>query len=78
MTSEGNGTTVRQDVDDKHATSTTGAAAGGTNGTAPAAANGRRGPRFTEDQVLERIDAFRRRRPRLHEEVVTLAHGAGG
>ena len=75
---EGNGTTVRQDVDEKHATSTTGAAAGGTNGTAQAAANGRRGPRFTEDQVLERIDAFRRRRPRLHEEVVTLAHGAGG
>ncbi len=38
----------------------------------------RRGPSFREDQVLERIDAFRRRRPRLLDEVVTLAHGAGG
>lgn len=31
-----------------------------------------------EDQVLERIKAFRKRRPRLIDEVVTLAHGAGG
>jgi hydrogenase expression/formation protein HypE len=31
-----------------------------------------------EDVVLERITAFRRRRPRLLEEIVTLAHGAGG
>ena len=31
-----------------------------------------------EDRVLERITAFRRRRPRLIDEVVTLAHGAGG
>jgi len=31
-----------------------------------------------EAAVLERIDAFRRRRPRLNDEVVTLAHGAGG
>ncbi|MFP5326375.1 MAG: hydrogenase expression/formation protein HypE [Acidimicrobiia bacterium] len=31
-----------------------------------------------EAAVLERIDAFRRRRPRLTDEVVTLAHGAGG
>jgi hydrogenase expression/formation protein HypE len=31
-----------------------------------------------EDRVLERIDKFRQRRPRLLEEVVTLAHGAGG
>jgi hydrogenase expression/formation protein HypE len=31
-----------------------------------------------EDQVLERIDKFRQRRPRLLEDVVTLAHGAGG
>ncbi|KWX01207.1 hydrogenase expression/formation protein HypE [Carbonactinospora thermoautotrophica] len=38
----------------------------------------RTGPVFREDQVLERIDAFRRRRPRLRDEVVTLAHGAGG
>ncbi|MGH9073823.1 MAG: hydrogenase expression/formation protein HypE [Acidimicrobiales bacterium] len=28
--------------------------------------------------MLERIEAFRRRRPRLRDEVVTLAHGAGG
>ncbi|MCW2597121.1 MAG: hypE, partial [Jatrophihabitans sp.] len=31
-----------------------------------------------EDRVLERITSFRKRRPRLLEEVVTLAHGAGG
>jgi hydrogenase expression/formation protein HypE len=31
-----------------------------------------------EDRVLERIDRFRRRRPRLLDTVVTLAHGAGG
>ena len=31
-----------------------------------------------EAAVLERIEAFRRRRPRLTDEVVTLAHGAGG
>ncbi|MBW8817890.1 MAG: hydrogenase expression/formation protein HypE [Streptomyces sp.] len=31
-----------------------------------------------EDRVLERISAFRRRRPRLIDEVITLAHGAGG
>ena len=31
-----------------------------------------------EASVLERIEAFRRRRPRLTDDVVTLAHGAGG
>ena len=31
-----------------------------------------------EGAVLDRIAAFRRRRPRLLDEVVTLAHGAGG
>jgi len=31
-----------------------------------------------EAEVFERIEAFRRRRPRLLDEVVTLAHGAGG
>src|SRR5581483_7812995 len=31
-----------------------------------------------EARVLERIESFRRRRPRLRDEVVTLAHGAGG
>jgi hydrogenase expression/formation protein HypE len=31
-----------------------------------------------EEVVFGRIEAFRRRRPRLLDEVVTLAHGAGG
>jgi len=31
-----------------------------------------------EVAVFERIEAFRRRAPRLRDEVVTLAHGAGG
>jgi hydrogenase expression/formation protein HypE len=31
-----------------------------------------------ESAVLDRIEAFRRRRPRLLDDVVTLAHGAGG
>src|SRR5580700_7954292 len=31
-----------------------------------------------EGVVLERIESFRRRRPRLKDEIVTLAHGAGG
>jgi hydrogenase expression/formation protein HypE len=34
--------------------------------------------RGAEDEVLERIEAFRRRRPRFTDDVVTLAHGAGG
>jgi hydrogenase expression/formation protein HypE len=35
-------------------------------------------PDDRESAVLERIAAFRRRRPRLRDDVVTLAHGAGG
>ncbi len=31
-----------------------------------------------EAAVLDRIEAFRKRRPRLRDEVITLAHGAGG
>ena len=31
-----------------------------------------------EAEVIGRIDAFRRRRPRLKDEIITLAHGAGG
>ncbi len=31
-----------------------------------------------ESAVLERIEAFRRRRPRMTDEIITLAHGAGG
>ena len=38
---------------------------------------GRR-PGDREAAVFGRIEAFRRRRPRLRDEVVTLAHGAGG
>jgi hydrogenase expression/formation protein HypE len=38
----------------------------------PSTAEGR------EADVLDRIEAFRRRRPRLKDEIVTLAHGAGG
>ena len=36
--------------------------------------------RLNEDEgaVLARIEAFRRRRPRLTDDTVTLAHGAGG
>ena len=36
------------------------------------------GPSFAEGEVIERIEAFRRRRPRLLDDIVTLAHGAGG
>jgi hydrogenase expression/formation protein HypE len=36
------------------------------------------GAATAEEAVFERIEAFRRRRPRLLDEVVTLAHGAGG
>jgi hydrogenase expression/formation protein HypE len=35
-------------------------------------------PTSREEQVIERITAMRKRRPRLIDEVVTLAHGAGG
>ena len=31
-----------------------------------------------EAEVFDRIEAFRRRRPRLLDDVITLAHGAGG
>jgi len=36
------------------------------------------GPSFAEGEVIERIEAFRKRRPRLLDDIVTLAHGAGG
>jgi hydrogenase expression/formation protein HypE len=35
-------------------------------------------PTDPEAAVFGRIEAFRRRRPRLRDQVVTLAHGAGG
>ncbi len=41
------------------------------NGNSAAAAD-------RENLVLQRIEAFRKRRPRLLDDVVTLAHGAGG
>ena len=45
----------------------------------PAARNGAGGGASgREAAVFGRIEAFRRRRPRLRDEVVTLAHGAGG
>ncbi len=43
----------------------------------PAAGKGTTPP-DREAAVFGRIEAFRRRRPRLRDEVVTLAHGAGG
>ena len=43
-----------------------------SSGIHDARANGR------EEAVFERIEAFRRRRSRLLDDVVTLAHGAGG
>ena len=33
---------------------------------------------FTEDEVSARIEAMRRRTPRLRDERITMAHGAGG
>lgn len=38
----------------------------------------RASPDGREAAVLERIEAFRRKRPRFKDEVITLAHGAGG
>ena len=50
------------------------------SGTAPDAIerNGNAATGDREAAVFGRIEAFRRRRPRLRDEVVTLAHGAGG
>jgi len=36
------------------------------------------GPTFSEGEVIERIESFRKCRPRLREAIITLAHGAGG
>ena len=38
----------------------------------------RQGPDRSEEAVLARIEKVRRRRPRVREERITLAHGAGG
>lgn len=34
--------------------------------------------RHSEEAVLNRIESYRRRKPTLRDEVITLAHGAGG
>ncbi len=47
----------------------------GGNGTG-ASGDGRRAA--AEEEVLERIEAFRRRRPRLRDDFINSAHGAGG
>ncbi len=44
----------------------------------PVARNANTAPGDREAAVFGRIEAFRRRRPRLRDDVVTLAHGAGG
>ena len=44
----------------------------------PRESNGNTAEEDREAVVFGRIEAFRRRRPRLRDEVVTLAHGAGG
>src|SRR5574337_542606 len=36
------------------------------------------GPKFAESDVIDRIESYRKRRPRLIDEYITLAHGAGG
>jgi hydrogenase expression/formation protein HypE len=40
--------------------------------------HGRGGATDREQQVLDRIDRARRRRPRVREERITMSHGAGG
>lgn len=49
-----------------------------TDKSAPAADEPEGLAREREEAVFDRIEAFRRRKPRLLDEVVTSAHGAGG
>ena len=44
----------------------------------PAAARPGAAPPEREQQVLDRIDRARRRRPRVREERITMSHGSGG
>jgi hydrogenase expression/formation protein HypE len=44
----------------------------------PAVADRRPPPADREQQVLDRIDRARRRRPKVREERITMSHGAGG
>jgi len=54
-------------------------AAAGDAGAGDAGAGGRAAaPSDREQQVLDRIDRARRRRPRIREERITMSHGAGG
>jgi hydrogenase expression/formation protein HypE len=52
----------------------------GANGDGPGGHDdhGHDGGFSREDEVLERIEAFRRRRPRLRDDFINSAHGAGG
>src|ERR1700735_3573350 len=53
----------------------------GAGGARSSAGPGRRTPlpmAEREQQVLDRIDRARRRRPKVREERITMSHGAGG
>ena len=52
--------------------------AGNSESTVSPATTAGEDPSGGEAAVLERIEAFRRRRPRFRDDFVTLAHGAGG
>src|SRR6266516_7915683 len=53
-------------------------AAAGDAGAASRTAGRAGTPSDREQQVLDRIDRARRRRPRIREERITMSHGAGG
>jgi hydrogenase expression/formation protein HypE len=55
-----------------------GDAGAGDVGAASRTAGGAGTPSDREQQVLDRIDRARRRRPRIREERITMSHGAGG
>jgi hydrogenase expression/formation protein HypE len=55
-----------------------GAADAGAAGTVARSAGPPATPSDREQQVLDRIDRARRRRPRVREERITMSHGAGG
>src|SRR5215472_18795672 len=48
------------------------------HGAAASRPAGQAGASDREQQVLDRIDKARRRRPRVREERITMSHGAGG
>src|SRR5215469_3360070 len=52
--------------------------AAGPGGAGQATAGRPGGTSDREQQVLDRIDRARRRRPRIREERITMSHGAGG